>query len=189
MIETIATLLTAIGLGSGAGVNAYATFLVFGLVSRLQPALFPSDLAGFFGSTPVLIVAGTLYVIEFIADKIPAIDHAWDVVHTFIRPLAGALLAVAATSSEFPRSWVVVASVLSGGAALGSHLLKATMRAASTTTTGGMGNPILSVAEDIVAFVSSAVAIFLPWLFLALLIVAIACLVYLSARWSARREG
>ena len=66
----INSLLTATGLGLGAGVNAYATLLVFGLLSRWHPSLFHDDLATFFASTPVLIVVGVLYLIEFVADKL-----------------------------------------------------------------------------------------------------------------------
>ncbi|MGH6692806.1 MAG: DUF4126 domain-containing protein, partial [Gammaproteobacteria bacterium] len=86
----MSSLLTSIGLGLGAGVNAYATLLVFGLLSRWKPGMFDRELAEFFSSTPVLITVAVLYVIEFLADKIPVVDHAWDAVHTFVRPAAGA---------------------------------------------------------------------------------------------------
>jgi len=89
----ISLLLTSAGLGLGAGINAYATLLVFGLVARWQPGLFHDDLARFFASTPVLIVVVVLYLVEFAADKVPTVDHVWDVIHTLIRPVAGALVA------------------------------------------------------------------------------------------------
>lgn len=160
----IASLLTAAGLGLGAGINAYATLLVFGLVARFQPAVFHDDLARFFATTPVLIVVGVLYLIEFVADKSPAIDHVWDIIHTLIRPVAGALVAWAAVSDRIPHGAVILAAVIAGGAALGSHATKATVRGASTLLTGGMGNPILSLIEDLFAFINALVAIFLPWL-------------------------
>src|SRR5512145_855688 len=103
------TLLTSLGLGLGAGVNAYATLLVFGLMSRWKPGLFDRDLSEFFSSTPVLITVGVLYVIEFLADKIPAVDHVWDAVHTFVRPVAGALVGWAATANEMPKGVVILA--------------------------------------------------------------------------------
>lgn len=162
MTEIVSTLLTSIGLGAGAGVNAYATFLVFGLVSRLMPGVFESDFSEFFAQTPVLIVMGVLYAIEFVADKIPAIDHAWDLVHTFIRPLAGAVVALAASSPEVPKSWVVMATILGGGAALGGHLFKSSVRGASTAVTGGVANPLISVAEDAMVIAGTLVAIFWP---------------------------
>jgi len=158
----IPSLLTSVGLGLGAGINAYATLLVFGLVARWQPALFHDEMARFFATTPVLIVVAILYLIEFAADKVPAVDHAWDVVHTLIRPVAGALVAWAAVSDKIPHGAVILASVLAGGAALGSHATKATLRGLSTLTTAGMGNPVLSLLEDGFAFVNAAIAIFLP---------------------------
>jgi len=167
----IASLLTSVGLGLGAGINAYATLLVFGFVARWQPAIFHDDLARFFARTPVLIVVGILYLIEFAADKIPAVDHAWDILHTLIRPVAGALVAWAAVSDRIPHGAVIVASVLAGGAALGSHATKATLRGVSTVMTGGLGNPVLSLIEDVFAFISAAIAIFLPWLVILTLIV------------------
>jgi hypothetical protein len=167
----IASLLTSAGLGLGAGINAYATLLVFGLVSRWQPALFHDELARFFASTPVLIVIAVLYLVEFAADKIPAVDHVWDVIHTLIRPAAGALVAWAAVSDRIPHGAVIVASVIAGGAALGSHATKATIRGASTLTTLGLGNPVLSLLEDAFAFINAIVAIFLPWLVVVMMVV------------------
>lgn len=162
MTSVVASLLTSAGLGAGAGVNAYATLLVFGLLSRFRPGMFSGDLAHFFASTPVLIGLAVLYTIEFVADKVPAVDHVWDVIHTFIRPAAGALVAWAASSNQVPHGAVIVASILAGSAALGTHVAKATVRAASTATTAGIGNPVLSVIEDVFAFVNALIAIFLP---------------------------
>src|SRR5882724_36150 len=148
----IASLLTSAGLGLGAGINAYATLLVFGIVSRWQPEIFHDDLARFFARTPLLIILVVLYLVEFVADKFPAVDHAWDVIHTIIRPIAGALVAWAAVSDRIPHGAVIVAAVIAGGAALGSHATKATVRGASTLATGGLANPVLSVIEDVFAF-------------------------------------
>jgi hypothetical protein len=167
----INSILTATGLGIGAGVNAYATLLVFGLLGRWQPSLFHDDLAKFFASTPVLIVVGVLYVIEFIADKIPTVDHIWDVIHTFIRPIAGAAVAFAAVQNQIPRGAVIILTIIAGGAALGAHATKASIRGASTLTTAGFGNPILSLIEDVFAFASAIVAILLPWLVVLVLII------------------
>jgi len=169
----ISSLLTSAGLGIGAGINAYATLLVFGLLARWQPWLFHDDLATFFARTPVLIVIGVLYLIEFVADKIPTVDHIWDIIHTFIRPVAGALVAFAAVSNQIPHGAVIVATILAGSAALGAHATKATVRGISTATTGGLGNPILSLIEDVLAFISAIVAIFLPWLVLVLFVLLV----------------
>ena len=166
----ISSLLTSAGLGIGAGVNAYATLLVFGFLARWQPSMFHDELAKFFASTPVLIVVGVLYVIEFFADKIPTVDHVWDVVHTFIRPIAGGLVTFAAVSDRIPHGAVIVATILAGGVALGAHATKATVRGASTVTTGGLGNPILSLIEDVFAFASAIVAVLLPWMVIVVLL-------------------
>lgn len=188
MISALSSLATSFGLGIGAGVNAYATFLVFGLLSRFYPALFHGELPVFFAQTPVLIVLGLLYAIEFFADKIPTIDHVWDVIHTFIRPLAGALLAVATASGNMPKGLVVFAAIVGGSAALTSHIAKASLRATSTLTTAGVANPMLSVIEDIFAVVGSVIAIWLPFVFIALLIVLIVpAVLLLQRRFRSRR--
>lgn len=89
-------------------------------------------------------------------------------IHTLIRPAAGAVVAFAAVSNQIPHGAVIVATILAGSAALGAHATKATVRGISTATTGGLGNPILSLIEDVLAFISAIVAIFLPWLVLVL---------------------
>ena len=177
---------TAVGLGLGAGINAYATLLVFGLLSRWKPGMFPSELAHFFSSTPVLIVVGVLYVIEFLADKVPAVDHAWDVIHTFIRPAAGALVGWAATSQDMPKGVVIIASIIAGGAALTTHTAKASLRAASTATTAGLANPVLSIVEDIFAFVNAILAILLPWIVVVVIVVVTIFFIGLSHRYRKR---
>lgn len=171
MMETITTLLTAAGLGVGAGVNAYATFLIYGLLARFFPGLVgTSEMTSFVSSTPVLIGLAVLYSIEFFADKIPALDHAWDAIHTFVRPLAGALIGFVSASPDAPDSLIAVSSILGGGLALGSHVAKSSLRAVSTTTTGGTANPVISVFEDLFVVVQAVVAVFLPWLVLAFLL-------------------
>ncbi|HKO02600.1 MAG TPA: DUF4126 domain-containing protein [Thermoanaerobaculia bacterium] len=182
MTTIVSSLLTSAGLGVGAGVNAYATMLVFGLLARLRPGMFPDDLARFFSSTPVLIGLAVLYTIEFIADKVPAVDHVWDIIHTFIRPAAGALVAWAAVSNQIPQGAVIVASVIGGSAALGSHAVKATVRGVSTATTGGLGNPILSLLEDLFAFVNAILAIFAPVLVTLVIIIVTLYFLFLGRR-------
>lgn len=182
----MSSLLTAVGLGLGAGVNAYATLLVFGLLSRWKPTMFPSELAGFFSSTPVLIALAVLYAIEFVADKVPAIDHVWDAVHTFIRPAAGALVGWAATAQDMPKGWVVLASVIAGSAALSTHAAKASLRAASTVTTAGVGNPVLSLVEDVFAIANAVLVVFLPWIVALMIVVVVVFFFALSKRYRKR---
>lgn len=183
----ISSLLTSVGLGAGAGINAYATLLVFGFLARWQPALFHDDVANFFARTPVLIAVGVLFAIEFVADKVPLIDHVWDIIHTFIRPVAGAVVAWGATSNEIPRGAVIVATVLAGGVALGAHVTKATIRGASTLTTAGLGNPVLSLIEDVFALITAAIAVLLPWL--VVVMIGILALVAFAAARRAMSAG
>lgn len=179
-MSSISFVATAMGLGAAAGVNAWATLLVYGLLSRFYPSMFRGELADFFASTPVLIIVGVLYLVEFVADKIPTVDHAWDLVQTFIRPLAGAVLAFGAARQEMPAIVLVLAVAIGGGAALTTHLGKAMLRGASTASTGGLANPVLSLVEDLFAFVQAGIAIFLPWLVLVLfLAVPIAIIVWI----------
>jgi hypothetical protein len=190
MGEMITTLITSAGLGIGAGVNAYATFLVFGGLARFYPNLFPGDVAEFFASTPVLIAMGVMYVIEFVADKFPAVDHAWDAVHTFIRPLAGGLVALASANPEMPKAIIISAAILGGSAALSSHMVKAGVRLGSTATTGGAANPFLSIIEDIFAVIQSLLSIFLPYVLLVLLLIFLPIiLLWMSRRHRVRSAG
>lgn len=174
MSQIFASLLTSAGLGTGAGLNAYATMLVFGLLARWQPQHFQGALPRFFASTPVLTIIAILYVVEFVADKVPAIDHAWDVIHTFIRPVAGAVVAWAAVShASLPHGVVIVATALAGTAAFSAHATKAMTRVASSMATGGLGNPVLSLIEDVLAFIGAIAALLMPLLVLVLFVVVL----------------
>jgi hypothetical protein len=178
-----ASILTSAGLGAGAGLNAYATMLVFGLLARLRPQTFTGELAHFFASTPVLTSVGVLYLVEFVADKVPTVDHVWDIIHTLIRPAAGALVAWAAVSKGgIPYGVVIMATVIAGSAALGMHGAKATTRAASTLMTGGLGNPILSLIEDVLAFGGALAALLLPILVLVVLLLMILFFIVVARR-------
>ena len=189
MSSMLLSLASAAGLGVGSGVNAYASLLVLGLVGRFLPGTFTSEASQMLSSTPALIVLGVLYTIEFVADKVPAIDHAWDMVHTFIRPVAGGFAAFAATSPETSPAVLIAATALGGGAALSSHLGKATLRGVSTATTGGLLNPVLSVAEDFLAITGVIVAIFLPLLVVAFLGIVVALFVWALSRFRSRRAA
>jgi hypothetical protein len=162
-----------VGASFAAGLNVYATVATLGILGHAGLLTLPRALDPL-ASWYVIGAAGALFLIEFVADKIPTVDHIWDIVHTFIRPAAGALVAYAAVSNQIPRGAVIIATILAGSAALGAHATKATVRGVSTLSTGGLGNPILSLIEDVFAFASAIIAILLPWL-----IVVVAALVIL----------
>ena len=148
-MNPIQTLGLALGTGFSSGLNLYATVATLGLLQRfgiihLSPSL------QVLSHPLVLTIAGILYAMEFLADKIPYVDTAWDAVHTFIRPPAAALLAFASTASAAPE-WRWAAALLAGGVALTSHGTKASARAAVNASPEPFSNWILSFGEDILA--------------------------------------
>jgi uncharacterized membrane protein YeaQ/YmgE (transglycosylase-associated protein family) len=152
----LTTLLTALGLSSTAGLRAYLPLLILGIASDIRgpdgAALLPvQDQFHVLGHPLVLIVLAVLVVLEFLADKIPGLDHVSDVVHTVIRPAAGALIMAASanTLSDSGTTGKIVAAVIGAIIALATHSMKASTRAAVTTTTAGVGNPVASFLEDL----------------------------------------
>ena len=112
----LSTLGFAMGSAWLSGINLYATVLTLGLLQRFHLANLPGDL-GYLAHTWILILSGALFAVQFIADKIPAVDSAWDMIHTFIRIPAGAILAAAAFAHLDPGVRLV-ALLVGGGIAL-----------------------------------------------------------------------
>ena len=129
-----------------AGVNLYATVAILGLVSHFHWVDLPPQFA-IFDNPVVILVALLLYFVEFFADKIPYVDTAWDVVHTAIRPLGGAFVAVASVGDASPAAQGL-AALVGGTLAAGSHLTKAGTRAVVNTSPEPLSNWLLSLAED-----------------------------------------
>jgi Domain of unknown function (DUF4126) len=148
-MNPIETLGLALGAGFSSGLNLYATIATLGLLERFGVIHLPPSLHGL-SHPAVLAIAVVLYVLEFFADKIPYIDTAWDVIHTFIRPPAAAFLAYSAAGAA-PAEWRWGAALLAGGVALTSHGTKASARAAVNTTPEPFSNWALSFGEDVLA--------------------------------------
>lgn len=146
-MELIATLGRTMGFSLAAGINLYATVAIVGLASRYDWVALPPQFR-MFDNDLVIGVALVLYVVEFIADKIPWVDSIWDVVHTIVRPVGGAVLAVTTLGEASPAAEGLVA-LLGGALAAGSHLTKAGTRAAANTSPEPFSNWILSLAEDV----------------------------------------
>jgi hypothetical protein len=142
------------------GINLYATVATLGLLSRFAHLRLPGELE-VLTSWWVIGVALVLYLIEFFADKIPIVDSTWDVIHTFIRVPAGAVLAASAFG-DFDRSIQVIALLLGGGLALSSHGTKAATRAALNVSPEPVSNIVASVVEDILAVVSVICSVLFP---------------------------
>jgi uncharacterized protein DUF4126 len=148
-MSPIETLGLALGAGFSSGLNLYATVATLGLLQRFGVLHLPPGLQAL-AHPWVVGIAIALYLFEFFADKIPFIDTVWDVVHTFIRPPAAAILAYAATGAA-PHEWRWGAALIAGGVALTSHGTKASARAAVNTSPEPFSNWILSFGEDILA--------------------------------------
>jgi len=148
-MNPIETLGLALGAGFSSGLNVYATVATLGLLQRFGILHLPPSLQ-ILSHTWVLAIAIALYLIEFLADKIPYFDTVWDAIHTFIRPPAAALLAFAASGGA-PAEWRWGAALLAGGVALTSHSTKASARAAVNTSPEPFSNWVLSFGEDLLA--------------------------------------
>jgi hypothetical protein len=177
-MNALALLGTTLGFAFTAGLNLYATTLVIGLALRLGWVTPPPALAGLLvlGDPLVLAVSGGMYVIEFLADKIPAVDHAWDSVHTIIRPVGAAWIAWRTVGGAgLPEPVEVALLLVAGGVALTAHAGKAGTRLAAASVGGhffGLGLA-LSLLEDLVAFAVAPLALVQPLLVLALVLVAL----------------
>ena len=155
-MSPLETLGFALGTSFASGLNLYATVAAAGLFQRLGIVTLPEPLAVL--SHPVVLgVAIALFLVEFIADKVPYVDSAWDAVHTFIRPPAAAVLSYSAFAEGVPEEWKLAAALLAGGVALTSHGAKASTRAAANTSPEPLSNWTLSLLED-------GFAVFLAWM-------------------------
>jgi hypothetical protein len=160
MVELLATLGRTLGFSFAAGINLYATVAILGLAARYGWVALPEQFQ-VFNNDVVIGVALALYVIEFIADKIPWVDSIWDAVHTAIRPIGGAVIAVTTLGDASPATQGLVA-LLGGGLAAGTHLTKAGTRAAANTSPEPFSNWLLSLTEDVFVIGLSALALKYP---------------------------
>ncbi len=156
----IETLAVSMGASWVSGINLYAAVATLGLLGRFADLKLPGDL-DVVTNWWVIGVALVLFVIEFVADKIQLVDSLWDIIHTFIRIPAGAVLAATAFG-DFDRRVQVIALMVGGGLALSSHGTKAATRALVNTSPEPVSNIVVSLSEDILAVVTVVAAIFLP---------------------------
>jgi len=150
----------AMGAAWLSGFKLYASVLTLGLLQRFGFANLPGDLH-VLGEWWVLSLAGLLFLVEFVADKIPAVDSVWDAVHTFIRVPAGAVLAAAAFG-HLDNRVRLVAFLLGGGIALTAHGTKAATRLAANTSPEPFSNIALSAMEDAGSVGLSVLAVYHP---------------------------
>ena len=177
--DFLSTLGVAMGSAWLSGINLYATVVTLGLLQRFHVVHLPGGL-DVLQNWWLLGLAGGLYVIEFAADKIPAVDSAWDAIHTFIRIPAGAVMAASAFA-HFDPSVRLVALLAGGGVALSSHGTKAATRLAANTSPEPFSNIALSLVEDVLAVGASALMAFHP-----VVILAVVAVFLVFAVWFAR---
>jgi hypothetical protein len=184
VVEFLPALALAIALAASAGLRAWLPLLLAGGLARLGVLdLGPSF--QFLSSSKALVLFGVATAIEVLGDKVPAVDHALDVIGTPLRPAAGALLAASVLGTVAdPLTSIVLGTAVGAPSALVPHAAKSALRAASSAATGGLANPVLSLVEDAVAVVTFILAVLVPLLVVALVVLTL----LLASRWLRRRR-
>jgi large-conductance mechanosensitive channel len=183
--DTFLSLATGLGLSTAAGFNAYLPLLITGILARTTDLI---TLAAPFDRLEEPVVLGAITaigVIDFVGDKVPPVDHVLHAVGLVVAPVAGAVLALSATSdTDVLPAVALIIGVLAAEATQGA---RASVRPLSTATTGGIGNPVLSLGEDGLSATLSFAAIIVPLVAL-VLVAAIVVLVVWAVRRARRRR-
>lgn len=184
-MELLLGIFSAFGLSASAGLNAYIPLLVIGVIAHYFPnAIHLNQPFDLLANPWILILLGVLVIIEMVADKVPAVNHINDIIQTVVRPAAGAV-AFAASANVITDVNPVLALACGLLVAGSVHTVKAAaVRPAVTATTGGAGNIPVSIAEDIIAFISSVLAIMIPIVMGTILVVVFAFVIW----WWMRRS-
>jgi hypothetical protein len=173
IIQTIAL---TMGVAWASGINLYAAILVLGFMGSTGNMTLPPDLM-ILTDPLILFAAGTMYTVEFFADKIPGIDNGWDTVHTFIRIPLGALLAAAAVGDVNP-SVAIAAALLGGGMAASTHATKSGTRVLINASPEPFTNWFASLGEDVAVIAGLWTALHYPLLFVIFLIIFMLLLIW-----------
>ena len=180
MLEGLTILGRTMGFSLAAGVNLYATVAILGLASRYQWVSLPEQFKVF--DNPWIIgAAAVLYVVEFVADKVPWVDSIWDSVHTLIRPVGGAVIAVATLGEQSPAMQGLIA-LLGGVVAASSHVTKASTRVAANASPEPFSNWFLSLAEDAFVIGLSFLTLKFPLLALGVSVVILVLIVLIARK-------
>lgn len=173
----------ALGLACLSGVNLYLTVFATGLAIHQHWIVLGPDYQSLalLGDPLILWISGTLYVLEFFADKVPWVDSAWDTVHTIIRPIGGALLAIRVLGQTSPAFDVVVALV-AGGASLVTHSAKASTRLVTNASPEPFSNIGLSLLEDVAVIGGLALIHFNPVLALGIFVLLLSIILYFAPK-------
>ena len=190
----LVTLGRTLGFSFAAGVNLYATVAILGLAARYSWVELPPQFR-VFDNNLVIGVAIVMYVVEFFADKIPYVDTLWDLIHTAIRPVGGALIAVATLGHASPGVEGLVA-LLGGAVAAGSHLTKTSTRAVANASPEPISNWFLSFGEDLfvvglgyLALRHPVVALVVAVTMIGLIVVFAGVIIRTVRRWFSRKTS
>ncbi len=183
-MELLISLGRTLGFSLTSGVNLYATVAILGLATRFEWVALPPQYQ-VFANDWVIGTALVLYVIEFVADKIPWVDSLWDSVHTFIRPAGGALVAIATLGDASPVLEVLM-GLLGGTIAAGSHFTKASTRVAANTSPEPFSNWALSFFEDAFVLGLGLLALKYPVVALVITVLILVTIVF-ALRWIIRK--
>ena len=183
MVELLAALGRTMGFSFAAGINLYATVAILGLAKRYGWVALPDQFT-VFDNDVVIYTALVLYVIEFVADKIPWFDSIWDAVHTAIRPVGGAVIAIATLGDASPTMQGLIA-LFGGTLAAGSHFTKAGTRAAANTSPEPFSNWALSLGEDLFVVGLATLALKYP-IAAAVVVIVSLVLMIVFATWIVR---
>ena len=176
----------AFGLSTAAGLNAYIPLLTVGLLDRYTDLIQLSSPWDKLGDPLVLGIVGVVGLADFVGDKVPIVDHVLHLIGTVVAPVAGGVLALAsATAFDLSPGLVVPLGV---AAALATQVGRTAARPVSTVTTGGGGNPVLSLAEDGVSGALSITALVWPVVTAILAVIVLVVVFLLWRRWRAFRE-
>jgi hypothetical protein len=182
-VDVLTTLGRTLGFSFAAGLNLYATVAILGLASRFDWVALPPQFK-VFDNDIVIVAAIVMYIIEFVADKIPWVDSIWDGIHTVIRPIGGALIAVATLGHASPTVQGLVA-LLGGSLAAGSHFTKAGTRAVANASPEPFTNWLLSLSEDAFVIALGFIALKYPVIAAVVVLVCVVLMVMFAA-WIVR---
>jgi len=170
-MEGFLGILTGFGLSSSAGLNAYLPLLIVALTAKFTKLITLNEPYTALTSWWVIGVLVVLLLIEIFADKVPAVDTINDIVQTFVRPVAGAILFAASSNviADINPILAMVCGLLVAGTV---HVVKSTVRPMVTALTAGTGNPVVSTVEDIVSALTALLSILLPVLLAMVLLMA-----------------
>ncbi len=172
MLEALSNIITAFGLSASAGLNAYIPLLIVALLARFTQLVHLKPPFDALTNVWVMLVLAVLVLIEALVDKIPAVDTVNDIIQTLVRPAAGAILFAASTDvvTGVHPVLALICGILVAGTV---HVAKSTARPVITVATAGVGDPVVSTAEDVTSAVVSILSILIPALALVCIIVGV----------------